>query len=108
VDQYVATLELEGTVLERLGLSRQEVVEAFIEHDIARHGLATLAGGNRARARRILDFGRAVYPEVVRRNSKAWLLAALLRLGPLGRAAARRAYQSYRSRTEIAADGMLH
>jgi glycosyltransferase involved in cell wall biosynthesis len=96
VDEYVSTLELDPRVLERIGVSREAVLEAFVEYDIARHGLATLARGQRLRARRILDFGRAAYPQHVRRNRRARALGALLSLGPLGQRLAARAYRAYR------------
>lgn len=94
VDEYVSTLELEPSLLERIGLSRDQVMEAFVEYDIARHGLATLATGSRVRARRILDFGRAAYPQLVSRNRYARVLSTLLKLGPVGQKLAARAYQS--------------
>jgi glycosyltransferase involved in cell wall biosynthesis len=97
VDEYVSTLELEGGVLERVGLTRDDIVEAYIEYDVARHGLATLARGGRERARRILDFGRAAYPRQVRRNRHARLLSWLLALGPIGQKLAARAYRSRQS-----------
>lgn len=98
VDEYVSTLELEPALLHRIGLSQDDVLDAFVEFDIARHGLATLAKGARLRARRILDFGRAAYPKHVRRNRHAQLLRILLSLGPLGEIMARRAYRVYESR----------
>ncbi len=94
VDEYVATLELDAGLLERIGLSRDKVLDAFVEYDIARHGLATLAKEGRLRARRILDFGRAAYPQQVRRNHHARMLALLLKLGPVGQKFAARAYRS--------------
>lgn len=83
VDQYTSTLEIEGTTLDRIGLTRDDVIDAFVEHDIARHGLATLARGNAPKARRVLAFGRSVYPTQTQRNPRAMALAALLRTGPL-------------------------
>lgn len=97
-DEYATTLELDGDLLKRLGISRQDVEEAFIEYDIARHGLATLAGKSRGRARRIADFGRAVYPQPWRRNRRVRLLRALLVLGPIGEMLAARAYRSYQAK----------
>jgi glycosyltransferase involved in cell wall biosynthesis len=97
IDEYVSTLELDAALLGRLGVTRESVAEAFVEYDIARHGLATLACGQRVRARRILDFGRAAYPWQVRRNRRAWALRALLALGPLGEKIAARAYRAYRN-----------
>jgi glycosyltransferase involved in cell wall biosynthesis len=102
VDEYVSTLELDAGVLERIGLSRDDVVAAFVEHDVARHGLAVLARGSRQRARRILDFGRAAYPQQMRRNRHARLLGVLLALGPLGQKLAARAY---RARQDQKGDG---
>jgi hypothetical protein len=95
VDEYVSTLELDASTLSKIGISRDDVLDAFVEYDIARHGLATLARGQRQRAQRILDFGRAAYPRHVRRNRHARALAALLRLGPIGQRLAARAYRSY-------------
>lgn len=94
VDEYASTLEADAALLERSGLSRDELVGAFVEHDIAYHGLATLAQGQRERARRILNFGRAVYPQYLRRSWKARALAVLIGLRPLGSGIARRAYAS--------------
>ncbi len=97
VDEYVSTLELEPKLLARVGLSRNEVTDAYVEHVIGRHGLATLARGQRVRARQILDFGRATYPNHLRNNRKVLALRALLALGPLGQRVARRAYRSHQA-----------
>jgi hypothetical protein len=93
VDEYVSTLELDARLLARIGFSRDDVTAAFVEYDIARHGLATLAKGGRVRARRILDFGRAAYPRQVRQNRSAQALRVLLALGPVGQKLAQRAYR---------------
>lgn len=92
VDDYVSSFELGPALLERSGLGRREVEQAFVEQDIARHGLASLARGERAHARRISSFGLAAYPSHARRNPRWWLLRALTSLGPLGETAARAAY----------------
>jgi glycosyltransferase involved in cell wall biosynthesis len=89
VDEYLSTLELDARLLERLGLSRVDVVRFFVDNDIGRHGLSTLARGDRVRARRILGFGWSVYPDAVVRNPRSWALASLLVLGPLGERVAR-------------------
>lgn len=98
VDEYLATLEVDPKWLEKTGLSKTEVEQAFVEHDVARHGLATLARGETLKAKRVLRFGKAVYPWHVRRNRKSWMLAGLLALGPVGSGIARYAYQSYQQR----------
>jgi hypothetical protein len=96
VDEYASTLELDSAILSRIGLTRDQLCEAFVEQDIARHGLATLGRGQRAKAKRIALFGRATYPQLMRRNRKAWALRGLLALGPLGQILAKLAYRRYR------------
>jgi len=93
VDEYASTLELDGAILERLGMTRADLVRAFVKHDIARHGLATLARGQTAKAQRIFDFGTSVYPAEVRADREAWALRGLLTLGKLGQRLASVAYQ---------------
>lgn len=99
VDEYTATLQLDATMLDRCGLQRSDAVASFIEYDIARHGLATLARGNRPKAKQILTFGRAVYPSEMRTNSKVKALAALLALGPIGKRIAARLYRKQAANT---------
>ena len=90
VDDYLSTIEFDGKVLAELGLTREDLANAYAEHLIGRHGLAVLArSGDRDRARRTLRFGRAVYPRQVGRNWKARLLGAVLAAGPLAPALAR-------------------
>ncbi|MCC6132328.1 MAG: glycosyltransferase family 2 protein [Acidobacteria bacterium] len=98
VDEYACTLEIEEKLLTRLGLTRKEVVEAFVEYDVARHGLATLARGDSVRAQRVLRFGQAVYPDIVGRSGSARALSLLLSMGGVGRHVARIAYERQRSR----------
>ncbi len=95
VDEYASTLEINDSVLLRLGMTRQALSDALVEYDVARHGLATLARGNRVRAKRTLQFGWAVYPDSMRHNRNARILATLLRLGPLGERIAKWAYARY-------------
>jgi glycosyltransferase involved in cell wall biosynthesis len=91
VDEYVSSFEVDASMLKRAGLTREEVERAFIEYDIARHGLATLAKGEVERARRILLFGMSTYPKHSTKNWKLWALAGLSVL-PLGDRVARLAY----------------
>jgi hypothetical protein len=95
VDEYVSTFELDKRVLERAGLTREELEKAFVEHDIARHALATLARGDRVKARRALFFGVATYPGHATRNWKLWALAGLLAAGSAGEKLAHLAYTRY-------------
>ena len=67
------------------GVTRGELIAAFVRHDVANHGLATLARGDRQRARRILTFGTACYPEVTRkRNRTRWPCGVSLPSGRSG------------------------
>lgn len=97
VDQYVSTLEIDNRLLKDLGLSRDDIEKAFVEYDVARHGLTTLAEGQRLKASRMLAFGKAVYPWQVKKNRRARLLRTLLALGPIGERIAAAAYRRYRA-----------
>ncbi len=92
VDEYASVIEVDGKLLEQLGVSRAQVEKAFVERDIARHGLAELARGRTIKARRILGFGTAVYPGHALRNQKLWALAGLCAIGPVGQKVAARLY----------------
>jgi glycosyltransferase involved in cell wall biosynthesis len=95
VDDYANSFEIDRSLLERAGLSRQDVERAFIEYDVVRHGLALLAEQKRVSARRTLRFGQAAYPGHLARNPRAWAFRALLTLGPLGSFVARRLRRKY-------------
>ncbi len=95
IDEYTSTLELDAQLLQRLLLSREAIIRAFLDTDIINHGLATLARGGTARARRILRFGEAVYPDQLKTIKRHWLLRGLLWLGPLGKHLANIAYARY-------------
>lgn len=96
VDDYQSTFEFPEAYLSKAGLGRDELSACFVEYDIARHGLACLASGDREKARRVLRFGEAAYPAQTRRNPKAWALWALAGTGAVGTWVASRAYRMYR------------
>lgn len=93
VDEYSSVIEFDAAVLARLGLRREDLERTFIERDIARHGLASLATAGWRKAYRVWQFGRAAYPSLARRNWKMWCLAGLLAAGPLGKWIAKAAYR---------------
>ena len=93
IDDYASVIEVDGKLLEQLGVSRLEVEKAYVERDIARHGLAELARGRTLKARRILGFGTSVYPQHALRNQKLWALAACVALGPVGQKVAAHLYR---------------
>jgi hypothetical protein len=96
IDDYLNTLEMDAGVLERLGLTRDDLIKAYAEYGIARRALAFLGRGDRQRAWRILTYGRACYPQAVQKNKNARLLRGLLALGPLGTLLAGRLYRKRR------------
>ena len=93
-DEYASTLEIGPDLLQRANLDREAFERAFLQYDIVRHGLATLARGGRAKARRILRYGQATYPWHLHRIPGSWALRGLLSLGPIGQGIARLAYAS--------------
>lgn len=91
-DEYLNSIELPNDTLSAIGLTRADVEKAFVEQDIAQHGLAVLAKQNASEARRILRFGQAVYPQHTSRNRKAQVLRMALPFGFLSHRLARMAY----------------
>lgn len=89
VDEYVATFSVNDIVLEHAQVDRHEMSAAFVEQDIVLRGFKRLAEGDRQLARRMVHFGSACYPNLVRRNKKALMLRIALTFGPLGSLAAR-------------------
>ena len=88
-DEYIATFNLPEAVLKKAGIDRAELAAAFVEQDIVLRGFLAVAQGRRSLARRGIDFGRAAYPDLIRKNRKVWALRALLATGPLGTTLAR-------------------
>ena len=105
MDQYRATFDVAPEILERAGLGRDDLARAFVEHDIGLRGLKMVAGGERALARRGVDFGKAAYPAITGRSGKVLALRALLALGPLGTLVARLLYRRAIARYETQGAG---
>lgn len=89
VDEYVATFSLSAELLATAGVTRKEVVKAFVEHDIALRGFKVLAEGNRRLARRMVSFGEGCYPQEMAANRKVRALKLALLTGAGGTAAAK-------------------
>jgi hypothetical protein len=99
VDEYLSTIELPDETLRAIGVSRADLERAFVEFDIGRHGWALLARENAHEARRVLNFGRATYPQHTRRNFKAQALRCVLPLGFVASRIARILYRAHSQRT---------
>lgn len=98
VDDYVASFDTAPAILARAGLVPADLAAAFVEQDIGLRGLKLVAEGNRRDARRGLDFGRAAYPDLVRRSSTVAKLRLLLALGETGSKLAARLYDREKRR----------
>ena len=83
IDDYLYTLEYRDETLKPLGLTRQDVIDAFIERVCLREGLSQLGRGRYAHAFKLLMFALASYPGTALRRSKTYALAGLLATGPL-------------------------
>src|SRR5205085_2656416 len=98
VDEYTYTFQLDDSLLERAGVTRDALAKAFIEHDVVQRGLDAAGTGDYVLARRFLRFGQATYSRELARNPKGALLRILLALGPLGRPLAAQARKQLRAR----------
>lgn len=85
VDEYRNTIELSPALLQRAGLSKEQVYQAFIDNDVFRHGLGELSRGYWLKALRIYFFGWGVFPRfMIKRWGRCILYKLLLISGPLG------------------------
>lgn len=89
VDEYLDTVETTDEMLQRAGLSRQDLVAAFLEWDVVRRGVYELGIAGRQEALRIYRFGKAAYPAEAIRNAHMWGFGAILCLGPAAAPVAR-------------------
>jgi len=84
VDEYSSTFDLPPFVLEAAGLTRDDLVDTFLKHDVGLHYLRELARGNRMLARRAALFAQATYPKEAARHPYVVALRVAVGLGPLG------------------------
>lgn len=84
VDEYVSTFSIEQAILDKAGLSRDQMVRGFVRDDVALRGLKQLAENKRMLALRGLRLGQAAYPAEMRKDKIVLALRALLALGPIG------------------------
>ncbi|NDJ61555.1 MAG: glycosyltransferase [Chloroflexi bacterium] len=83
IDDYLYTIEYKDDYLKTLGLSRRDLIRAFLDRVCLRSGLSHLGRRNYAQAFRLLMFAFASYPGETLRLSKTYALLFLLLLGPL-------------------------
>lgn len=88
-DEYASTFDLPPQVLDHAGVTKAELVDAFLKHDVGLYHLRALAHGDRHLAKRALRFARATYPEQSSRSAHVQALRVALALGPVGQTIAR-------------------
>jgi len=99
IDDYLYTLELSDEFLNSLGLSRQQIIDRFIDTVCLKDGLRQVARHNYMHGLRLLAFAFASYPGSTLRKKKAYMLLSLLMLGPLASVLAPSLLTFYKSTT---------
>jgi glycosyltransferase involved in cell wall biosynthesis len=97
IDRYLFALQYSEEELGRAGVRRDEMIHFLIDDTCLKGGWIELRRGSAYQAFRYLMFALASYPGMALRNWKAFALAALLLLGPLGTRLARISYRFYAS-----------
>jgi hypothetical protein len=103
IDEYYSTFQLPDAALNVAGISRRDFERAFVNWDIARHGLGELGRSGWIKALRTMYFGFACYPWLCLTSKWWWLLAAMVSTGPIGRVIAK----TRASRTDRAREASL-
>lgn len=98
LDDYLYTIEYSEAFLASLGISRAELVHAFLDRVCLKNGLTQLVYGSYSQAFKMLAFSLATYPAKALRLSRFYMLLGLLACGPLSRPVARLFYSSYHTR----------
>jgi glycosyltransferase involved in cell wall biosynthesis len=93
-DGYTYTFHFPQSLLDELGVQKEEVARTFVDSLCLRRALAEIRGGSLVLAFRHLCIGLATYPSVTLRNPKFYLGAAGVLTGPVGRALARLGYSA--------------
>lgn len=84
VDEYRNVFETTPEMLRLAEMKIEDLQQNFVEEVIAKQAYALLKNGQRAEARRVLNFGKATYPTLVRISKNVWAIRGLLILGVLG------------------------
>ena len=96
IDDYLYTMEFDDEFLQSIGLEREDLVRVLVDNVCLKNGLTQLVYGTYAQAVRMLAFSMAAYPKETLKRPRAYALAGLLALGPVGPAIARPLYRLYR------------
>src|SRR5258708_5790650 len=98
VDGYIRTVNYPSSVLDRLNLSRDQLVRGFLKECCLNESLRAVRAGSWVRAFKLFAFAIATFPKVAARLSKTYLAGLALLFGPLGTLGVRAAV-SLRRRT---------
>jgi len=90
VDSYLHTVEFPADVLERVGVERDQLADAYARRAILGRARRAVAGGSPSMALRYMAFGLATHPRAVLRHKETYTLATAALLGPVGRWIAKR------------------
>ncbi|MEX2400645.1 MAG: glycosyltransferase [Rhodothermales bacterium] len=96
IDDYLYTTEFSDDFLASLGLLRDDLVRALLDNVCLKNGLTQLVYGTYTQAVRMLAFSFASYPKETLKRPRAYVLATLLMLGPIGKIIAKPLYALYR------------
>ena len=96
VDQYKYLMRFDSQWLHGTGVSQVDQRRLFIERDCIHKALLELAAGQWTMATRLLAFAWSTYPDIVIRSRKAWVLAGLLAVGPIGMLALKAGKRAFR------------
>lgn len=83
VDQYMISFSLDPSVPARAGVDPSTLAASFVREDIAKRAGAALMEQDKALAFRIVQFGIAAYPKLMRRDPFALAVRLAVALRPL-------------------------
>ncbi len=93
IDDYLNTLDFSNDMLEKAGVSRESMIDSFLDRVCLKSGLTQLVYGTYRHAVRCWAFGLATYPGKVLKKSRFYALTGLLLLGPLAKFVAKPLYK---------------
>ncbi|MGC1375511.1 MAG: glycosyltransferase family 2 protein [Anaerolineales bacterium] len=95
LDDYLYTLEYSDAFLASLGLTRETLVDAFLNRVCLKNGLTQLVYGSYTHAFRMLACALASYPKETLHQKRFYMLLGLLACGPFAQRLARLFYGGY-------------
>jgi hypothetical protein len=97
IDKYLHTIEIEESLLQVLGITRNDLIRTFVNKYCINEMFSYLARKHYNQAFKGLSFAFTTYPGQVLRSKRAYLMAFLLLLGPLAPVTTRLLRSVYKS-----------